>query len=447
MSASSKTPRDAAGIERRLLSALRGLPDFSRLYIAYSGGLDSSVLLHAARRVWPAGAHMEAIHVHHGLSPNADIWMEHCQKECQSLDITCLAHPVNVAANGDSLEAAAREARYRVFERYLSEHAGAVLLQGHHQNDQAETILFRLLKGHGVKGLAGIPCQRTLGKGMLRRPLLNFTRLELEALAQRWGLTWVEDESNADALFDRNFLRNEILRPMSVRWRNAVAMIAETGRRMSEASSLLDELAEIDLQGETVSADELELAVLSGLSPHRRKNALRYWLQAAGLAPSESDLVEILAQMLHAEGSHQPCYPLGESVLRRHDGRLFITETIVTPPSGYEVVWPLAEVLLTPVGRLVAEPANAGLRQPAVDETVIVRFRHGGERFRPKGRGGSCTLKKWLQERGIPPWRRDSIPLIYFNNELVAVGSYGVAEQYAASDNAWLPTFYPFTRS
>ncbi|WP_431686339.1 tRNA lysidine(34) synthetase TilS [Hahella sp. NBU794] len=442
MSASSKTPHDAADIERRLLSALRGLPDFSRLYIAYSGGLDSSVLLHAVRRVWPAEAHIEAIHVHHGLSPNADAWMEHCQKECRSLDIRCHAHPVSVAMNGDGLEAAAREARYIVFEHYLNECAGAVLLLGHHQNDQAETILFRLLKGHGVKGLAGIPGQRSLGKGMLRRPLLGFTRSELEALAQRWGLSWVEDESNVAAVFDRNFLRNEILRPMSARWRNAVAMIAETGRRMSEAASLLDELAEMDLQGESISADELGLAVLSGLSPHRRKNALRYWLQTAGFTPSEGDLVEILAQMLHAEGSRQPCYPLGESVLRRHDGKLYITERIDAPPSEYEVVWPLAEALLTPVGRLMAEPATEGLRQPTTDETVIVRFRRGGERFRPKGRGGSCPLKKWLQEQGIPPWRRDSIPLIYFNDELAAVGSYGVAEQFAASENAWLPVFH-----
>ncbi|ABC28700.1 predicted ATPase of the PP-loop superfamily implicated in cell cycle control [Hahella chejuensis KCTC 2396] len=440
MTASSNTPHDAADIERRLLSTLCGLPDFSRLFIAYSGGLDSSVLLHAARRAWPAKTQIEAIHVHHGLSPNADAWAEHCQKECQSLDVACHAHHVSVMAVGDSLEAAAREARYRVFERYLSEHADAVLLQGHHQNDQAETILFRLLKGHGVKGLAGIPRQRTLGKGILRRPLLDFTRLELEALAQRWGLSWVEDESNVDAVFDRNFLRNEILRPMSARWRNAVAMIAETGRRMSEASSLLDELAEIDLQGETVSADELELAVLSGLSPHRRKNVLRYWLQAAGLTPSESDLAEILAQMLHAEGSRQPCYSLGESVLRRHDGKLYLTEAIDAPPSGYEAAWSLEEALLTPVGKLIAEPAHEGVRQPTVDETVIVRFRRGGERFRPKGRGGSRPLKKWLQEQDIPPWRRDRIPLIYFNDELAAVGNYGVAEQFAASANAWLPS-------
>lgn len=289
-----------------------------RLTVGLSGGCDSVVLLHVLVALGLVGR-LQAVHVHHGLSPNADAWAKFCVEYCHRLDVALTIRKVEVpTGSGLGLEAAARNARYAAF----AETAGNNLLLAHHRGDQAETVLFNLLRGTGVAGAAGIPAERRQGGLRLLRPLLDVSRTELEVYALEAGLKWVEDESNQNRALTRNFLRHETLVALGQRFPRVESSLAQAAENFAEAHALLDELAELDWQ-QVGDGDAAQLAELRQLSNSRLKNLLRYRLRALGWrAPVASRLDEFVRQLRTAAPDRHPELVLPDGKIRVAQRRL-----------------------------------------------------------------------------------------------------------------------------
>ncbi|WP_061288104.1 tRNA lysidine(34) synthetase TilS [Azotobacter vinelandii] len=409
-------------LESRLLAALAPWREAPAWRLAFSGGLDSSVLLHllaglARHHALPP---LTALHVHHGLQSVADDWPEHCRQVCAQLGVPLVIRRVRVAA-GASLERAAREARYRAFAEALG--ADEVLLTAQHLDDQAETLLFRLLRGAGVRGLAAMPGMRPLGRGWLVRPLLEVSRGELEHYAVSRALHWIEDPSNRDLRFSRNFLRHRVLPSLAERWPQAVGNMARSAAHMAEARELLDDLAQLDLAaagGEGglpwLGLPSLALAPLLGLSPARQRNALRHWLAPFTALPDSAHWAGWEA-LRDAAPDAAPLWRLAGGELRRGTGRIWWLAGDWLRPPGGPLAWSRpAEPL--------ALPGNGFLRlQGEVpDGPLEVRYRLGGEALKVPGRGHR-DLKRLLNERGLPAFARGRLPLLYRKGELLAVAA------------------------
>ncbi|HCO59732.1 MAG TPA: tRNA lysidine(34) synthetase TilS, partial [Porticoccaceae bacterium] len=420
-----------------------------------SGGLDSHVLLHGVAQLL-GGDRLSAIHVNHQLSPQARHWEEHCRVVCGALGVEFICSVVDVPDRA-SQENAAREARYRVFEARLGD--GDLLLMAHHADDQAETILYRLMRRSGPRGLAGMPRSRSLGEGRLLRPLLALDKKNLEAYAEDHKLSWVEDDSNRFQQFDRNFLRHEIITRLASRWPNYAARIADAGVLCGQADQLNRDLAALDLQTLTMRQERrgwsIEIAPLTALGRIRQANVLRYLAMGRGLAPPGHRVIdEVLDHLLSASAGRNPQVRWPGGQWRRYRQRLYLLhlENRITGPGNTagadpRLSWKPAEALLLPDGaKLEAEPSlGQGLKVELADN-LRVGFRQGGERCRPAGRAGSASLKKLFQEYDLEPWLRGRVPLIYAGDELAAVGDLWVSEGFQASpgEGGWRLTWnYP----
>ncbi|HSG91261.1 MAG TPA: tRNA lysidine(34) synthetase TilS [Pseudomonadales bacterium] len=393
--------------------ALTGI-EAARCLVAVSGGRDSMLLLHllAARHRAAGVAPPRVVHVHHGLQRDADAWAEQVEAACAALACPCVVRRVRVVAGGEGPEAAARGARYAAFESVMA--AGDHLLTAHHRDDQAETVLLRLLRGAGPRGLAGMRPRRTLGTGVLVRPLLEVEGTVLAAAARALNLSWVEDPSNAGLDADRNLLRHEILPRLDARWPGAARSLARAARACGDQEALLDEL----LTEVPAAGAPLPVATLAGDAP-RGHAVLRRWLAGAGVPmPPRTRLDELLRQ-LAAPVDARVRIDLGAWSIRRFRGALHLLTAMPAPrvPAALQVP---GETDLG-CGRLRLDlDATGGLRTDLGPPQV--RFRRGGERVRPSGRGGSVALKQWLQEEGVPPWQRDRLPLLLLGGEVAAVG-------------------------
>lgn len=281
------------------------------LCLGLSGGRDSVVLLNVLSRT-PWAAALSVVHVHHGLSSHADAWAAHCQALCEALSLPCQVLRVAVPADsGFGLEAAARDARYAAFAEVACDH----LVLAHHQGDQAETMLFNLLRGAGVTGAKGMAAERQAGRQRILRPLLDVPAADIAAYAEAEGLVWVEDDSNANTAFSRNFLRQQIMPALSSRFPAAASQLAKAAAHFAEADALLGELAALDW--ETCSSDEgLRIKSLRGLSEARIRNLLRWRLQQlAWRAPAAPRLDEFVRQLLTAGPEGRPRLDLPDGVL------------------------------------------------------------------------------------------------------------------------------------
>ena len=414
---------DYSALDRQLEHLL----DAPRWYVGFSGGVDSTVLLHLLHhwcRHHPAAPPLAAIHVNHGLQARAAEWQVHCEWVCRLLQVplACLAASVDPGPRG--LEAAAREARYGLFEGRLQ--AGEVLFLGHHADDQVETFFLRLLRGAGVQGLAAMPAGRRLGRGRLARPLLQLPRAALERYAAEQGLTCIEDPSNSDTGLDRNFLRSEILPLLAGRWPGYRQTIGRAAGHIAAASAMLARMVPAPATVYSAMGDPgVPVAALCAQPEAEAALGLRHWLQAAGLpAPDQSALAEFLRQLGHAQGSAKPRLTCSAYTLQRFgDAVYLLPDSIDTCPGSPRQLLP-GEVCELPgaAGRIWLAPStDEGLRLDPADRLDIA-WRGGGERCRPRGRPRSTGLKKLLQEAGIPPWWRDRVPLLYLDGELLAVG-------------------------
>lgn len=409
------------------LEAAAGAP--SRFVIAFSGGLDSTVLLHAlvslrAERNVP----LLAIHIDHGLQDDSKAWSAHCKTIARELGVDYLCRQVSVQLeSGKGPEASARDARYGALHAELG--LGDWLISAHHREDQAETLLLNLVRGSGPMGIAGIGAIRRFGPGWLARPLLDTSREELLDYADRVGLQWLEDPSNADRRFDRNFLRHDILPRLKSRWPDISARLQRSAGHAGEAAELLEDLAHIDLQGLGGRPDRLPIDRLKELSLARQRNLLRYALKMLGLStPTAVQLSRVLGELIPARADAQPLvsWP-GASVRRYRNGLYLLPEKLVESPAIIHVS--SGEVPLGPgLGALQFVGGMAhGLSERFWQRDIQVRFRQGGEEFQPEGQSHTRKLKKLLQEEGVVPWMRDRVPLIYADDELVAVGDLWLA--------------------
>lgn len=438
----ARTPLDLAGHVRACLGPRLG-PDV-RLCLGYSGGLDSSVLLHVLaglRR--DLGFTLSAVHVHHGLSVHADDWAEQCRQTCARLGVALTVRRVAVVVDAHGLEAAARVARYRAYAELGADY----IVLAHHRDDQAETLLFRLLRGAGAHGLAAMAEERETGSGTILRPLLAVARASLRDYARDHGIVAVDDESNADTALTRNWLRHEVLPQLERRFPAARPVLARTAAQLAESAGLLDDLAEMDL---VQVRDEvgLRLEALNRLGPPRARNLLRFWLaRETGILPGRAWLEAALGQLLHAGPDRHPALPLGERVLRRRGGHAVLTGA-TWDEDGVEWRWRgEPELVLGGAGRLHFLPATgAGLAAGCVPpEGARVAWRVGGESLRPDCRRPGRTLKNLLREAGVPVEQRGRLPLLFVGERLVWVAGIGVecAFQAGPGEPGWLISWCP----
>lgn len=413
------------------------LPDQPvRICIGLSGGLDSIVLLHiiANLRVrWTCDVF--AVHIHHGLSPNADRWGDFVRQAAADLNLPCEVVRVDVdQREALGLEAAARVARYAVFERQNCD----FLLLAQHQDDQAETVFLNLLRGSGVRGLAAMPECRLLEGGVLvLRPLLNSRRMELQAYAQAHALRWVEDESNADQSLSRNFLRHSVFPSLNAVFPGVSVALARSAAHMAEADAVLTEVAQMDLQACCVD-DAFDLVSAAQLSPLRARNAIRYWLNRAGVVPDARAFDELLRMMSDAQPDVVPVWTWREHAVRRYRGALHVTPVRFKCGTPTLCAWQDGADMVLPAwgGVLCWEKVAglAGIGEEFLRRDLVLRPRAGGERLRVHAQGPNRTLKNLYQESGILPWLRDSTPILWVDGRVAAVPGLWVGAEFSVPD-------------
>lgn len=407
--------------------------------VAFSGGLDSTVLLAALADLGPGlrRERIRAIHVNHGLYPEAPAWSRAAESTAANLGLPIDVRTVEVAVGrGESVEARAREARYRLLADELR--PGEVLLTAHHQDDQLETVVLQLMRGSGLPGLAAMPERAGFGRGWHVRPLLAFGRDELEEYGRGHGLVWQEDPSNDDRRFDRNYVRHEVVPRLKARWPSAGASVRRSAMHCAEAARLLKDLAASDGRG-VLQEDGLDLVGFRKLDRPRQANLLRFWISGRGFpTPSTRKLGSILRDAVEAREDASPCVSWPGAELRRYRDRLYL----MAP--GPEVAvdqecwdWSLeAPLVLGPgLGELHARPAaGAGLSAARLTgQAVVVKLRSGGEKIRPAGSPHTRALRNLFQDAGILPWVRSRIPLLYLAGRLVAVAGLWYDDEYRAA--------------
>lgn len=404
----------------------------SRYVIAFSGGLDSTALAHALSRA-DTGIPIVAMHIDHGLHEDSQRWSDHCEAFAADLGIEYRSRKVTVQLeSGKGPEASAREARYTALHSELGQDDW--LLSAHHREDQAETLLLNLVRGSGPAGIAGIGAIRRFGPGWLARPLLHTDRASLREYADENELDWVEDPSNTDRRFDRNFLRHDILPRLQTRWPDIAARLQRSATHAGEAATLLADLGAIDLEDLGGHPERLPLDGLLALTPGRQRNLLRYSLRLLGLStPTALQLERILGDVLPAREDAQPhvSWP-GASVRRYRNGLYLLPETLALVPVSTPI-----EAESVPLGAGLGvlhfdSGAQRGLSAELFERGLHLGIRQGGEEIQPYGQGPTRKLKKLLQEEGVVPWMRDRLPLIYSGDRLVAVADLWIAADAAA---------------
>lgn len=399
------------------------------LVLALSGGVDSVVLLDILADLrGPLQFHLSAIHVNHQLSPHASDWVAFCAARCQEYGVSLEIASVTVSPSGDSLEAAARAARHTA----LAQSSADFIVLAHHLDDQVETLLLQLLRGCGVAGASAMAEENQ----RLLRPLLELPRTALEHYARQHKLAWVEDESNLDTRFDRNFLRHRLLPVVEERFPAYRETLYRASRNFAESAYLQDELARLD-GAKAIDDKKLSVTALARLPPPRARNLLRHYLKQHGIpAPSAIRLEDMLHQLLNAKRDARVKIPLGAFELQRFLDRAWIIPALAPPPSPFCYPWRGEnEVQLPELGGVLKFwPAHgqgislARLQQ----EHVTIRIRQGGERLRPDGTRPSRSLKNMFQEAGIPPWSRQTLPMLYSGDNLAAVVGIGIDCRFQA---------------
>lgn len=395
-----------------------------RWIIGFSGGMDSTVLLHLLIKLKEQQTlpPLSAIHIHHGLQTIADNWPNHCQSICNQLNIPLTTIRVTIPKQA-SIEQAARNARYEVFANELQK--GDILLTAQHKNDQAETLLFRLFRGAGVRGLSAMPTQRFLGEGCLVRPLLNIPYSSLKHYAENNLLNWIEDPSNQDIHYARNYLRHEVLPTITNYWPQAINNIVQTSEHMQEAQKLLNELAQQDLLLAQTSplyhwlnVPNLLIEPLKKLSPERQKNALSFWLSSYTLQPSAQHWHGWF-NLIDAKETANPIWQLYDAEIHRSNDRIWLLKNswLAKPP-------PTKLQIKTSEKTHLLNNGWVNLSGRITTNTFYITYRQGGEFIFLENRGHR-DLKKLFNEEAVPNFLRQRLPLLIDQQgRLVAVANF-----------------------
>lgn len=408
------------------------------LLVGLSGGLDSTVLLHQLCQMrGQKRLSLRAIYVHHGLSQQADRWLQHCQQLCQQWQVPFICRYVQLQGAEQGIEAEARNLRYAAFRQEIDPQEA--LVTAHHQDDQCETLLLALKRGSGPTGLAAMPFCRQNDHYLHLRPLLNVSRLQLEQYATQYDLTWVEDDSNQETRFDRNFLRLQVLPQLMQRWPQFSRMVARSAELCGEQEQLLDELLATDLARAIDGARSLDIDYLATLSPLRRNALLRRWLiSCQAPLPSRQALQRIWHEVALSRIDAVAQLALGSGVIRRFQQRLYWGRSY-QGQRGTVLFWPDLSVGLTlpdHLGQLsmqLAASSILAIRAPDPNQRVSIQFEHRGK-LHLTDRVAGRTLKKIWQERGIPFWLRDNLPLLFYDQQLIcAAGIFVTCEGRATA--------------
>ena len=408
--------------------------------VAYSGGVDSHVLLHALASLRSDNPELilRAVHVDHALQPDSEQWSAHCESVCTALGVPLTVRRVSVTSAQDGPEGDARRARYRAFVEVLQ--AGELLLLAQHADDQAETFLLQALRGSGPDGLAGMPVRRALGQGMLCRPLLDCTQQTLLHYATEQSLAWIDDPSNGDTRFDRNFLRRDIMPLLRARWPAVAQTLSRSAQRSGGASRTLLALARDDLADTEASHRDvrtgsrlLDIHALRQLPRERVFNVVRLWVrQQRKPMPKLQDLIQVMRNLIMANDASAGIVSVGPYAFRRYAHQLHLVESL-TPVADFSLCWepPFAPLEVPEAGLvLTREHAIAqGLRLPE-SCYVTVRRRRGGELLKTGSPPQHRRLKNLWQERGVPPWQRDAMPLLFVGDELIAIWDLATSADY-----------------
>ncbi|NOY15669.1 MAG: tRNA lysidine(34) synthetase TilS [Gammaproteobacteria bacterium] len=405
----------------------------SAVYVAFSGGLDSHVLLHALSGLasdYPFS--LNAIHINHSLQPQSPAWAEHCQEVCGALSVALTIKTLSLdQKKGESLEALARDARYTALAECLP--VGGICMTAQHRNDQSETLLLQLLRGAGVHGLAAMPASKVFFMGQLLRPLLAFTRQDLVDYAQRHKLVWVEDPSNQDNRFDRNFLRNEVLPNLRERWPGMDKSLSRSARHAASAATMLDDMARSDLLYCKASGNHFLPPCITCLNAHllaelpvlHRVNALRYWVRMNGLSVPSDEQMQSVIRLLEAS-SGKGSVKWSAAVLRLDNNILWLcdnSDAVQTTNEFLDWVLPASLQFRNMVLRVTKVKGEGLAKSRLIGFTLKVSFRQGSELCRMPGDHGSKPLKTLFQDLSIPAWMRDNVPLVFLDDELLAVSS------------------------
>jgi tRNA(Ile)-lysidine synthase len=403
------------------------------IYIAYSGGIDSHVLLHLCASIEHLKPKITAVYVNHGLQVEAESWGKHCEQVCHNLGVKFLSLTVHAEAkSGESPEEAARNARYAALKPLLAK--DDLLLVAQHSEDQLETVLLQLFRGSGFKGLSGMPESMAFGEGRLIRPLLDIPKAEIIEYAKAHKLDWIEDPSNKHDHFDRNFLRNDIIPKLKQRWSGLDKTMSRSAKHCAEAQDLLDLIADDWLSKARNPCDNtLSIKQLQSYSLVQQTLIVRQWFQHMSLKmPSQAIVQRILDEVVAAREDANPVVSTQGYSVRRYRNALYCLK-----PSqnslGDELIWVSGESSLRIADDAIyqVEASSVGIScERWRNSSVTVNFRSGGETLELPGRKGHHDLKKLYQEAGIPPWERAAIPLIYLDDKLAAVGEYWIDAEF-----------------
>lgn len=411
--------------------------------IGFSGGLDSTALLLLFTKLRENRPHlqMRAIHIHHGLSANADSWTEHCKQICEQLNVPLIIEKVRVdTCNG--IEAGAREARYQAISQHIL--PDEILATAHHLQDQTETFFLALKRGSGLQGLGAMQLQSTVYNLPVFRPLLHFTRPELEQFVQATKLDWVEDESNRDSRYERNFLRNEILPELRQRWAHFDLAVQRSAQHCFEQQQLINELLADEFAQNFDKTDRsFSIQQFAQYSATKQKALLRLWLNEWQLPmPSLVQLEQIIQDVIFARSDSNPLFQLGEKVVRRHQQKLYLTPQF-TDISGHKVDIKIGETVCLPdnlgtltltqqADKLLVQWKNKQLvtqKLPFTNSPIQIRFSYSSK-IRLTEKSANKEMKKIWQHFNVPVWQRQRIPLIFYGDKLKsAVGLFEVFDE------------------
>lgn len=429
-------------LESHLLCNLQAAKATSNLLVAFSGGIDSKVLLHilAGLRNKKQIQQLAAIHINHNLQKPADDWQRQCEQDCQHLQIPLQIKKLQLVNRPNkNIEAVAREARYQVFSQLLEKHHWLVM--AHHQDDQAETLLFRLLRGSGLQGAAAMPQTRALGEGKLLRPMLDITREQIEAYAVANKLCWIEDPSNQNTDFSRNFLRHKVLPLIKQKWPGYSTTFSRFADLACEQTQLLEALADEDLAKVIDNQQAIRLADLQQLPDVRKKNLLHFWgKKNAEHSPASEEIATLLAQ-LHAAQSKSIEVKFAGRLARSYAGNLLLTALKQPKTIEKKIPWQQMDIPLTLSNGLsikfcaTQNQQQICLRKPRQDESVWVDARRGGEVCQPDYRNKATDLKTIYQELKVPHWQRKWLPIIYYDQAIVAVPGVFVCKDFIADQS------------
>ena len=412
-------------IKQTVLHHLKGN---NALLVAFSGGVDSTVLLHVLvmlkKQLLP-NLQIRAIYIHHGLSQNADNWANHCVQQCQTWQVPIIIEKVKLDDMNKNIEEQAREARYQAIHHHLK--SDEMLCTAQHLDDQCETFLLALKRGSGPAGLSAMPIEN----GQHLRPLLSISRKQIETYANQNQLTWIEDESNQDDHYDRNFLRLNVLPIINQRWPHFPQMVARSAELCQQQEALINELLLSEYQQVITVQGQLRLKPLFDYSEYKRNAILRMWLrQQQVIMPSQKQLTLIWQTVAQAKDDANPQFILHNKQIRRYQNQLYLLP-LYQNIEQHVLKWDLSSSLVLPdhIGELHANNKhNLNCRLPRADEDVTVRF-HAQGQLKIVNRQGSRAIKKLWQEHHIPPWMRTRIPLVYYNEQIICAVGVFITEQ------------------